>query len=246
MKKSILPTTLLLISTTAIAQSIFIPSGTGGIGNNTTTLNVGIGTAIPSSTFHVKSLGGNTYMSIEKTSSAYEGGFQFRNNGHIDFFFYSDNATDALKLQAGSLIGEEDSAPRIEVPVNNKNLYFALSGGNVGIGTRLTSDYRLAVDGKIGAREVNVNTDAWSDYVFADDYKLPSLETIGRFIKQYRHLPDVPTAEEVKLNGIDLGATDALLLKKIEDLTLYMIEIKNENEALKEEMARLKAVVNSK
>jgi hypothetical protein len=147
--------------------------------------------------------------------------------------FFSDDVSDALKLQAGALAGEGDATPRMEFPLTSKNLYLALSGGNVGIGTRATNNYRLAVDGKIGAREVNVNVSTWSDYVFADDYKLPSLETIERYITQYRHLPDVPSAAEVEQNGVDLGSMDALLLRKIEELTLYVIELKKELDGLK-------------
>jgi hypothetical protein len=64
----------------------------------------------------------------------------------------------------------------------------------------------------------------WSDYVFNDDYKLRSLSSLESFIKQNKHLPEVPSAKEVEEKGISVGDNQALLLKKIEELTLYVIE----------------------
>lgn len=105
--------------------------------------------------------------------------------------------------------------------------------GNVGIGTNLTNGYKLAVEGTIGAREVNVNAATWSDYVFNDDYKLPSLETVEKYINQYHHLPEVPLEKDVKERGVNVGEMNALLLKKIEELTLYVIDLKKEVDQLK-------------
>ncbi len=105
--------------------------------------------------------------------------------------------------------------------------------GNVIIGTNVSNGYKLAVEGTIGAREVNVNALTWSDYVFAPEYKLPSLTEVERFIKQNNHLPDVPTAKEVEEKGVNVGEMNALLLKKIEEMTLYMIEMRKEIDELK-------------
>jgi len=89
------------------------------------------------------------------------------------------------------------------------------------------TDARLTVDGKIVAKEIVVSTDInyWSDYVFDDDYVLRSLSEVNEFIKANGHLPDVPSVEEVNCEGQDLGKMDALLLRKIEELTLYIIEL---------------------
>jgi hypothetical protein len=105
--------------------------------------------------------------------------------------------------------------------------------GNVGIGTTSPGSFKLAVEGKIGAREVNVTTNAWSDYVFNEEYKLRPLEEVNRYIKENKHLPEIPSAEEVIANGQNLGEMNKLLVKKIEELTLYMIELKKENEVMK-------------
>lgn len=110
--------------------------------------------------------------------------------------------------------------------------------GNVGIGTPLTqnpNNYKLAVKGKLGAQEVQIenNSLTWSDFVFNDDYKLMSLEELESYIKANKHLPEIPTAQEVKENGILLGEMNAKLLQKIEELTLHLIELKKEVETLK-------------
>jgi hypothetical protein len=79
----------------------------------------------------------------------------------------------------------------------------------------------------------------WADYVFHDDYQLRSLEALDKYIQQYKHLPEVPTTQEVNENGLDVADTQALLLKKIEELTLYMIELKKQNEQLTNRVKKL-------
>jgi len=111
--------------------------------------------------------------------------------------------------------------------------------GNVGIGTTNPGSFKLAVEGKIGAREINVTTAAWSDYVFNEDYKLRPLEEVNRYIKENKHLPEIPSAKEVIENGQNLGEMNMLLLKKIEELTLYLIDMKKENEKLKSRVNKL-------
>jgi hypothetical protein len=98
------------------------------------------------------------------------------------------------------------------------------STGNVGIGTSDPGPYKLAVNGNIRAKKLVVET-GWSDYVFNDDYHLRSLSAVEKFIRENKHLPDVPSAKEVEKNGISVGDSQAVLLKKIEELTLYMIAL---------------------
>ena len=92
------------------------------------------------------------------------------------------------------------------------------------------------------ARRVQVDASniTWSDYVFAKDYNLNSLAEVENYINKHHHLPDVPSEQEVKTNGIDLAEMDAVLLRKIEELTLYVIELKKENEQLNERPVKLK------
>ena len=112
----------------------------------------------------------------------------------------------------------------------------ALIEGNLGIGTSSFLDglttYRLSVDGKIRAEGVKVYTD-WADYVFENSYNLLTIEEVESFIAKNGHLKDIPSAEEVEKNGIELGEMNKLLLQKIEELTLYVIDLNKEIELLK-------------
>ncbi len=113
--------------------------------------------------------------------------------------------------------------------------------GNVGIGTDDTKGYKLAIAGKMIAEEVVVKLQtAWPDYVFTKDYNLQSLSDVESFILTHGHLPEMPSAKEVENNGISIGEMNALLLKKIEELTLYMIELKKENVELREMILNVK------
>ena len=100
-----------------------------------------------------------------------------------------------------------------------------LDGTNVGIGTENTNGYKLAVEGKIRAREIKVDQETWSDFVFHPNYQLRTLQETETFIKENGHLPDIPSAEQVEEEGISLGEMNAKLLQKIEELTLYNIEM---------------------
>ncbi|MFL9485768.1 hypothetical protein ACI6Q2_23520, partial [Chitinophagaceae bacterium LWZ2-11] len=105
-----------------------------------------------------------------------------------------------------------------------------LVDGNVGIGTTNTGSNKLAVEGTIGARKLKITqVTPWPDYVFDSAYTLTPLAQVEQFIKDYKHLPGVPSAKEVANRGLDVGDNQAVLLKKIEELTLYMIEMKKEN-----------------
>lgn len=104
------------------------------------------------------------------------------------------------------------------------------NNGNVGVGLSSSSPAeKLSVNGNIRAKKVVVTQSGWSDYVFNEDYELRPLSEVAQFIKQNKHLPDIPSAKDVEETGIDVGDNQALLLKKIEELTLYLIEIKKEN-----------------
>lgn len=103
--------------------------------------------------------------------------------------------------------------------------------------------YRLLVKGGMITEKIKVavaGSADWADYVFEPSYKLMSLDKVESFIKENKHLPNVPSAEEMSKNGLDVMQTSAKLMEKIEELTLYMIEMNKEIKALKEENAKLK------
>ena len=83
--------------------------------------------------------------------------------------------------------------------------------------------FRIFGDGRVETKRIKVFLSGWSDHVFREDYQLMSLNRLDRFIQENGHLPGVPTEQEILAEGDDLGATDALLLEKIEELTLHLI-----------------------
>ncbi|MEE1945889.1 hypothetical protein VRU48_12280 [Pedobacter sp. KR3-3] len=101
--------------------------------------------------------------------------------------------------------------------------------GNVGIGTT-TPNEKLSVNGKIRAKEIKVETANWPDYVFEEDYKVGTLQALESYIKANKHLPEIPSAKEVEANGVELGEMNKLLLKKVEELTLLLIDQNKKNE----------------
>ncbi|RDY60774.1 hypothetical protein DX873_00910 [Flagellimonas nanhaiensis] len=105
--------------------------------------------------------------------------------------------------------------------------------GNIGIGTTNPGTWKLAVKGKIRAEEIKVET-GWADYVFDEDYHLPTLEEVEKHIQEKGHLINIPSAEEVEENGIQLGEMNKLLLEKIEELTLYTLQQQKEIDIQKE------------
>ncbi|MCB5260193.1 MAG: hypothetical protein LHW48_06945 [Candidatus Cloacimonetes bacterium] len=114
--------------------------------------------------------------------------------------------------------------------------FIVLDTGRIGIGSdEFPTGCRLAVNGKVYATEINVKTynNGWPDHVFKENYDLMSLNEVESFISKNGHLPGIPSAEQVSQDGINISEVQAMLLQKIEELTLHVIELKKENESLK-------------
>lgn len=117
--------------------------------------------------------------------------------------------------------------------------------GHIGIGTPLVNNpnnYALAVNGAIGAQDLRIenNSTTWPDYVFSKGYSLPRISEVEKYVAENNHLEGVPSAEEVQKNGHSVADMDAILLKKVEELTLYIIQQQKQLEAQQKELDALK------
>lgn len=114
--------------------------------------------------------------------------------------------------------------------------------GNIGVGT-INSDAKLAVRGDIHTQEVKVdlNGSVAPDFVFEHNYRLPTLEETEKFIQDNKHLPGVPSSQEMEENGIELKEMNLKLLQKVEELTLYLIDQNKEIRELKEKVLKLES-----
>ncbi|MEO9871396.1 hypothetical protein [Ekhidna sp.] len=138
--------------------------------------------------------------------------------------------------------------PAFYVAPKGVEVFRITESGKVGIGTTdFSGDHKLRVEGSIGAREIKVEASGWSDFVFEKDYELLTLEEVEEHIVEKGYLPEIPSEAEVNENGINLGQMNAKLLQKIEELTLYMIDmnkrmnqLETENSELKEKVQHLK------
>lgn len=123
--------------------------------------------------------------------------------------------------------------------------FVVTSEGKVGIGVSKPLN-ALDVNGKIHAREVKIDNTGWADFVFDKSYKLPTLEEVEAHINKHSRLPEIPSEAEVKENGINVGEMQVILLQKIEELTLYVIQQQKELNEVKKENKELRTLVNNK
>ncbi|MFL9485737.1 hypothetical protein ACI6Q2_23365 [Chitinophagaceae bacterium LWZ2-11] len=178
--------------------------------------NVGIGTSTPQQKLDVNGTG------------AFMQSISLKNNGvnSAELLLYKQDQTNYYN------VGGNSNGFYIYNSSNNAYALYAGVNDNIGIGTTTPSE-KLSVNGTVLSKKLKITQQNWPDYVFDSSYTLTPLTQVEQFIKDNKHLPDVPSAKEVTDKGLDVGDNQALLLKKIEELTLYMIEMKKENELLK-------------
>lgn len=198
---------------------------------------VGIGLSNPSATLHVNGNIMSAYALISSLTISQQTYAMFSHKDRGSMYNYA-----LLQAPWGETYINASSGWPIHFRINNNqpDKMTILPDGNIGIGTQSTFGYKLAVNGTIGAREVVVEeTSAWPDYVFNNSYNLKTLNEVEQFISENGHLPEVPSVREVEENGVKLGEMNAMLLKKIEELTLYMIEQDKRIEELEKQTKNL-------
>lgn len=209
--------------------------------------NLGIGVTTPGARLDVN---GGVKVGNTISSPGYADHFIVRSDGGTAFeggqiFTNSEKSSSKGIKVSASFSGSSPQLHIGEVNLGSPNTftrnYLHLKNGNVGIGTTSPGKYKLAVEGVIGAREVVVTSDSWADFVFDDDYDLMPLRAVERYVEQHRHLPGLPSEADVLEDGVALGTMQATLLQKIEELTLYVIALKKENETLKERVDAMDA-----
>jgi hypothetical protein len=154
------------------------------------------------------------------------------------------STTAGYVLTASDALGNANwqAAPVSSQWVTNGTAIY--SNANVAIGrSTVPSGYIAAFEGKIRTRGVRCDQDIWADDAFSKNYFLMSMDSLSQFINQYSHLPGIPTTEEVKKNGVDMAVMNEQLLRKIEENTLYLLQLKVENDALKNEIKEIQALI---
>jgi len=180
--------------------------------------NVGIGTMYPSALLDVRGtfkLGVDAFMG----GDAYCIAFTRQGNAHL----YGADAQ-------GLLLGGDGTGFDMNI----------LPNGNVGIGTS-NPTHKLSVKGAVLAEKmkVSLNTTDWPDYVFHKGYRLPSLSETETFVRRHHHLPNIPSAAQVEKEGLDLGEMNKQLLRKVEELTLHLIEMEKQQMRMQAEIKHL-------
>ena len=169
---------------------------------------------------------GHKYLAVDVPYSAAYHNWGFRFSG------WTVSTAENMKSVAYEVNGQpintnilsniQDYSPNMDETINVRN--FLIMANKVGIGTA-SPDAELTVNGTIHTKEVKVDLRIpVPDYVFAKDYKLRTLNEVEAYIKANSHLPEIPSAQELEKNGLMLAEMNMNLLKKIEELTLYLIE----------------------
>jgi hypothetical protein len=169
--------------------------------------------------FALLNLGNVSQMWVKASTTAETGAFIIRN---ADYVTVRNGTVSDVNLgdNGGTVTYYEKIVDDANILVGN----VLVEKGNVGIGTT-NPKAKLAVEGNILATEIKVKTDiSVPDYVFEPDYKMLSLTEIENYVKEHKHLPEIPSANMIRQNGLDLAEMNLSLLKKVEELTLHLIE----------------------
>ena len=206
-------------------------NGNIGIGSSNTTYKLNIAGSARSTSFQTETLTVTDDVIFNNLAGNTTQVVTVDNNGELSTTSFStlqDNLGNHIASQNLNLNGY-----RIINTGNNGGI-FINTNNNVGIGT-LNPIHELSVNGTIQAKELIVTTLAadWPDFVFDPEYKLTSLHELDKYIESEKHLPGVPSANEISEEGIKVSEMNAILLQKVEELTLYVIELQKQIDELK-------------
>lgn len=216
-----------LVNATAIGNNAVVSASNSIVlGSNA---NVGIGTSTPQAKLEITAgTGGNSGLRFTNLTAANTA------TGSTSKVLTVDNAGNVILANYAS--GAREAAAESLWTKTEAGMLRTAQTGAVVIGKDLRSvpaGYQLYVADGILTEKVKVavkNSADWSDYVFATNYKLRPLAEVEMFVKENKHLPGIPSAAEVVEQGVDVGKMDAKLLEKIEELTLYMIQLKKDSD----------------
>ena len=260
MKKLLVVLVMVLFGTMSYAQWF------GGPGNlYMTGGNVGIGTSTPASRLVIESPSAVADFILQRPLGTPAGNnpvgqFRMLNTGSGDYFNFSfrynlgnsevvQSAFQAATSTTRAFIYFNVGTGKFEMRNGVVDIQYLNSGkisfdnsGAIGIGmgtTAIPAGAKVAINGKVVCKEIEVTLTAMPpDYVFGNDYKLLSLYDVENFINSNKHLPGVPSGTEIS-KGLNVGDMNMTLLQKVEELTLYMINLQKENDALKARINRL-------
>lgn len=190
------------------------------------------GSASGTGTNYAGFFSGHTYIGGDDEALTISG-----TNPYIQF---KDGSTEKAYVRASGsdlllATNSGNASGKVVLRTNGVGRLWIDAAGNVSIGSsgKVASGYMLSVVGKVMAEEVRVELNGtWPDYVFAKDYKLMPLQTLKKYVIENNHLPDVPAAEAMK-DGIEVGKMNKMLMQKVEELTLYVIQLNEELQQLK-------------
>jgi hypothetical protein len=201
----------------------------------TTSGKVGIGSLPSNATLSIESYDfNNSYITTMSNNTYSSASGLFIKAGDINM------NTNLLLLRAGF----------------NTDQLIVKGNGKIGMGTTFTgtlpsdfNNFRLFVKDGIRTERIKVDvasSNGWADYVFTSQFKLKSLYEVEKYINTHKHLPDVPSASQLEKEGMDLGEMHKIQMQKIEELTLYLIQIKKENDELKKRLIEIEKNINLK
>ncbi|NCT74298.1 MAG: hypothetical protein GXC78_07210 [Chitinophagaceae bacterium] len=196
--------------------------------------NVGIGTTSPSAQLHTTGSVRLAGLTMDSTRIRV---LVADNNGNVAY-----RNVSTIGGGSGSISGTINYLAKYSSGTTIGNSLLFDNGSGVGIGTVSINDtaYRLFVEKGIRTRKVKVDVSSWADYVFEQDYKLPTIHEVAEYIRIHKRLPGVPDAATAIKEGVDLADNQVILLQKIEEMTLYIVELNKQMEQMKTEIEQLK------